>query len=88
MPKHINIKISGKVQGVGFRFSAYEKFVDFGLVGKAENTPDRGVLVDVEGPDDKLTEIIEWCKQGPTGAHVENVEVTEISEPFVPLKMG
>jgi acylphosphatase len=60
MNKHINVKITGKVQGVGFRFSAYEKFVDLGLVGKAENIAD-GVLVDTEGPDDKLDALIEWC---------------------------
>ena len=85
MPKHINIKISGKVQGVGFRFSTYDKFVELGLVGKAENTRE-GVLVDTEGPDDKLDALIEWCKHGPQGAKVENVEVVEVKEPFVPLK--
>ena len=88
MTKHISIKISGKVQGVGFRFSTYEKFVDLDLQGKAENTPDRSVLVDVEGPEDKLEALIEWCKQGPTGARVENVEVSDVPGPFVPLKMG
>ena len=88
MNKHINVKISGRVQGVGFRWSAYEKFVELGLVGKAENTPERGVLVDTEGPEDKLHLLVEWCRIGPTGAKVENVEVVEVSEPFVSLKMG
>lgn len=88
MNKHINIKISGKVQGVGFRFSSYEQLVDFGLQGRAENTQDGGVLVDAEGPEEKLAQLIEWCKAGPTGAKVENVEVTEINTPFVPLKNG
>ncbi|MDR3642544.1 MAG: acylphosphatase [Candidatus Doudnabacteria bacterium] len=88
MAKHLNIKISGKVQGVGFRFCSYEKFVDLGLQGRAENTQDRGVLLDVEGPDPELERLIEWCKQGPSGAHVEKVEVTEITTPFVPLKNG
>ena len=83
--RHINIKITGKVQGVGFRFSAYDKFVELGLVGKAENTQE-GVVVDAEGPEDKLSALVEWCKQGPQGARVENVEVIEMSDPFVPLK--
>ena len=86
MSKHININISGKVQGVGFRFSAYEKFVELGIQGKAENTNDGGVSIDVEGPEDKLENLISWSKIGPTGARVENVQVTEINEPFVPLK--
>ncbi len=88
MIKHINIKISGKVQGVGFRFSAYEMFVDLGLLGQAENTKDGGVLVDTEGPEEKLATLIDWCQRGPTGARVENVEVAEIATPFVPLKNG
>ena len=88
MPKHINIKISGRVQGVGFRFSAYEQFVDLGLVGKAENTQDGGVLIDVEGSDDKLEELLTWAKRGPTGAQVQNIEVSEMAEPFIPLKNG
>jgi len=88
MNKHINIKISGKVQGVGFRWNVYEEFVDLGLQGKADNTPDGGLFVDTEGPEEKLQELINWCKKGPLGARVDNVEVTEISEPFVPLKNG
>lgn len=86
MSKHINIKISGRVQGVGFRFCSYEQFVDLGLTGRAENTTDGAVLIDVEGPDDKLEEFINWAKHGPSGAEVQNFEVTEISTPFVPLK--
>jgi len=86
MTKHLNIKISGRVQGVGFRFSTYEKFVELGLQGRVENTKDGGVLVDVEVGEEKLQPLLDWCHQGPMGARVENVEVTETNEPFVPLK--
>jgi len=86
MPKHLNIKISGRVQGVGFRFSSYEKFVELGLLGRAENTQDGGLLIDVEGAEDKLDTLLEWSKRGPTGAQVQNVEITEVAAPFVPLK--
>jgi len=88
MNKHINVKISGNVHGVGFRFSAYEVFVDLGLQGKAENIPGGGLLVDAEGPEEKLAQLVEWCHKGPVGAKVESVEVTEMSTPFVPLKNG
>ena len=86
MTKHLNIKIIGHVQGVGFRFSSYEKFVDLGLMGRAENLPDRSVFVDVEGPEEQLQAFVEWSQKGPNGAKVDKVEVTEISEPFVPVK--
>jgi acylphosphatase len=88
MNKHIHINISGLVHGVGFRFSAYEKFVELGLEGKAENIPGAGVLVDAQGPEDKLASLVEWCKQGPAGAKVSGVEVADVAEPFVPLKNG
>lgn len=88
MNKHINVKISGRVQGVGFRWAAYEKFVELGLQGKAENISNGDVLIDAEGPEEKLNMLIDWCRTGPSGARVENAEVTEMAEPFVPLKMG
>ena len=89
MTKHVNIKISGpRVQGIGFRFSAYEKYVELGLEGRAENTNDGGLFLDVEGPEDKLSMLLEWCYKGPSGARVSQVETVEVSEPFVPLKNG
>jgi acylphosphatase len=88
MTKHISIKIFGKVHGIGFRFSAYEKFVELGLVGKAENSPDNAIIVEAEGEEPMLDELIKWCHEGPSGAKIENVEVSELAEPFVPLKMG
>ncbi len=88
MKKHISIKISGKVQGVGFRFCTYEKFVDLGLIGKAENLPEGSVSIHAEGEEGKLNILVEWAKQGPVGAKVENIEILELTEDFVPLKNG
>ena len=85
MNKHIQIKVSGRVHGIGFRFSAYEKFVELGLLGKAENVPG-GLVINAEGSEDKLSTFVDWCRIGPSGAKVENVEVMELSEPFIPLK--
>jgi acylphosphatase len=78
MLKHLKIIIYGQVQGVGFRWSAYEKFVDLGLTGKAENGSDRTVEIDVQGDDYQLEKLIDWCYKGPMGAKVTKVEVTEI----------
>lgn len=89
MKKHLNIKISGpRVQGVGFRWSAYEKFVELELQGKAENGTDYSLVIDVEGQEEKLAQLIEWCHQGPVGAKIAHVETVELTEPFVPLKNG
>jgi acylphosphatase len=78
MIKHLKITIYGWVQGIGFRWSSYEKFVDLGLTGKAENGEDGTVEITVQGEDFALQKLIEWCHKGPMGAKVTRVEVSEI----------
>lgn len=80
MEKQLQILISGKVQGVGFRWSAYEKFVDLNLIGKAENTKEGAVRIVVKGEESVLQELINWAHQGPQGSHVSNVEVSDSIE--------
>ena len=57
-----------------------------GLQGRAENQTDGSVLIDVEGEEEKLNRLVEWCQKGPSGAKVEKVEVSEAPGQFVPLK--
>lgn len=78
MQKTYQIRIHGRVQGVGFRFESYQQFVDLGLTGKAENLPDGSVEVVVTGEEESLQKFVEWAKQGPQGARVNNVGVNEI----------
>ena len=79
MPKQLLIKIYGRVQGIGFRWCAYEQFADLGLSGKAENGRDGTVEITVAGEDFQLEKFIEWCHKGPSGARVSKVEVAEIA---------
>jgi len=64
---------------VGFRWCAYEQFVELGLKGKAENGKDGSVEVTVTGEESVLSKLVEWCHVGPKGAAVNRVEVTETS---------
>lgn len=84
MIKHLKLKISGKVQGIGFRWCAYEKFTELNLEGKADNGLDGSVIIDVKGEDFNLENFVEWAKVGPQGARVSNVEVSEISDSSAP----
>ena len=68
--KHLKLKISGQVQGVGFRWCSYEKFTELGLTGKAENSRDGGVEIDASGEDFALEKFVEWAGVGPSGARV------------------
>lgn len=72
--KHLRLKIYGDVHGVSFRASVSKKADELGLTGYAQNVSDGTVEVVVEGEEDKLNELKEWCKLGPDLAKVERVE--------------
>lgn len=72
------VLISGRVQGVGFRFSAEAQASRLGLAGTASNRPDGTLLVEVEGDEAAVSSMIEWLRQGPPAARVESVDVTDL----------
>ena len=75
--KHINIKITGKVQGVFFRASTKAVADQIGVKGFVKNEKDGSVYVEAEGLATFLDMFLEWCHHGPDKAIVEKIEVTE-----------
>ena len=73
----MHVFISGRVQGVFFRANTRQKAENLGITGWVRNTSDGRVEALFEGEEEKLEGMIEWCKQGPSHANVENVEITE-----------
>jgi acylphosphatase len=71
----VRVKIAGWVQGVYFRASALQQAQKLGLTGWVMNCPDGSVEAIAEGARAKLDELIAWCRRGPSGARVTNVEV-------------
>ena len=70
----LHIVIEGIVQGVFYRASTIEESSKLGLTGWVKNCPDGRVEAVFEGNTDKIEKILEWCKEGPPGAVVRNVE--------------
>jgi acylphosphatase len=70
----LHIVIEGIVQGVFFRASTIEESSKLGLTGWVKNCPDGSVEAVFEGDMDKIDQILAWCKKGPPGAVVRNVE--------------
>ncbi len=69
------IWVSGRVQGVGFRYFAAGRARRLGLGGFVQNLPDGRVEVVAEGDRAALEALIAAVRQGPPGAHVRDVRV-------------
>lgn len=80
MIKHIDISVSGKVQGVFFRVSAKEEAEKLGISGYAKNMNDGTVYIEAEGEEAALKGFVEWCKSGPTHAEVKDISAKESHE--------
>jgi acylphosphatase len=74
--KHINIIITGKVQGVFFRASTKAVANQMGVNGMVSNNKDGSVYIEAEADEIMLDLFLEWCNQGPDKAIVENVVVS------------
>ena len=75
--KRVHVFISGSVHGVFFRANTRDKAKALNLKGFVRNLPDGRVEAVFEGADEDVEKIIDFCRKGPFGARVENVEVKE-----------
>ena len=69
------IHVTGRVQGVGFRWSAANEARNRGIKGFVKNLSDGSVYIEAEGSITQLNTFIEWCKKGPGFSFVESVNV-------------
>jgi acylphosphatase len=67
--------VRGHVQGVFFRADARERAQSLGVDGWARNDSDGSLQAVFEGPRDRVDSMVEWCRRGPRGARVDEVEV-------------
>ncbi|MFA5029240.1 MAG: acylphosphatase [Patescibacteria group bacterium] len=73
MEKRLELKIEGRVQGVGFRFAALRKARELGLKGWVKNDFNGSVEIVAEGVDENLKELLDWCYNGSENSQVEAV---------------
>jgi len=67
------IKITGRVQGVGFRYFVFQKANEFELKGWVKNTVEGGVLIMVQGDETEINTFIDCLRIGPTRARVDKI---------------
>jgi acylphosphatase len=69
--------ISGRVQGVGFRYSAQRQANSLGIHGWVRNRSDGSVEAVIEGSHDAVRSFVSWARAGPSGASVDWIETSE-----------
>jgi acylphosphatase len=78
--KRLHILITGMVQGVFFRAHMQRVARSLELTGWVKNLADGKVEATVEGSEINLASMLDWCREGSSGAVVTQVEVTD--EPY------
>lgn len=71
----VELRIHGRVQGVGYRASAALRAHRLGLAGFARNLDDGTVEVVAEGEETNVEELVAWCRVGPSLGHVTRVDI-------------
>jgi acylphosphatase len=70
----MRVRVRGRVQGVFFRAETRARAESLGLAGWVRNAPDGSVEAVFEGEPERVESMIEWCRRGPGGAIVDDVE--------------
>jgi acylphosphatase len=70
-----HLRISGHVQGVGFRYSMQREAARLGLTGWVRNRRDGSVEALAQGNDAAVAALTAWARRGPAGARVADVKL-------------
>lgn len=71
----VQARITGRVQGVAFRWHTQEEALRLGVTGWVRNEVDGSVLLHAEGDDVAVSDLVAWCHHGPPSARVSHVAV-------------
>jgi acylphosphatase len=79
--KAVRARITGRVQGVGFRAFVEQAAERIGVSGWVRNRRDGSVEAMIAGDASKVDEMLTMCWQGPPAAKVEGVSVEDVPTP-------
>jgi acylphosphatase len=78
--KTVFIAVTGRVQGVGFRYFTRSKAEETGITGWVKNTVAGEIEIEASGDPQNLHAFIDWIKTGPARAVIKTVSVAEIPD--------
>ena len=70
-----HLYITGRVQGVAFRYSTARMAQALGLAGWVRNLRDGRVEAQFQGTEHVVNEAVQWCYKGPRFARVDSVDL-------------
>jgi acylphosphatase len=70
----VRVYITGRVQGVCYRAETRQQACNLGLTGWVKNLPDGQVEILAEGEEQRVRDLISWCRQGPPRSRVDLIE--------------
>jgi len=76
--KAVQVRVTGRVQGVAFRWATQQEASRHGVTGWVRNEPDESVSAHFEGEEAAVDAIVAWCRQGPPSAVVRHVSVLAV----------
>src|SRR5436309_9742149 len=75
--RRVHVFVSGLVQGVNYRAFVQSAANELHVVGWVKNLPDTRVEAEIEGPPDKVEELLNRMKRGPAAARVDKLETED-----------
>lgn len=76
----VTMTVTGRVQGVGFRYSLRTEADRLGVDGWVRNRRDGSVEAFLSGDPDDVESVIAWAHDGPAGARIDDVDIVEGTE--------
>ena len=70
----VHVFVAGKVQGVYFRQNTMQTAKQHGTTGWVRNLDDGRVEAVIEGDENSVRKVVEWCHQGPPASKVDAVD--------------
>ena len=75
----LRVLVSGRVQGVGYRYSTREKAIALNIAGWVRNLPDGRVEAMIQGEAHPIDSMMKWFYEGPPAAKVTGIKTEQQS---------
>ena len=76
------VRVSGRVQGIGYREACVSRARASGITGWVRNRMDDSVEALLQGSPQQLADMCAWLRDGMPAALVDDLEVTVLQPPF------